>query len=105
MKTNQAGTHSPLGIGSFAIAVVVGGFDTAYVVLSNSTELSFDTVVQLRTVSRVGAALCAVGIVLGFLGIRQERRNATLAFLGLLFNVAILIGFLVMHLLGFTQFY
>ena len=99
--------HSGLGIASFVISLVTGvGFCAFFVVagvLAQQAGDNFDqspaaVMVGLSFFALVGAA--CLGFVLGVAGLFQRNRFQVFAILGILFNIAIMVVFVGLLIIG-----
>lgn len=98
------GKHSGFGIASFIIAVGVGVLDLLLFGLAFVLGGIVPSVVQRgSTILYVFGAIVMLGFVaslvgsgLGIAGLRQKNRKRVLSILGLIFNCAIVIGFVVL---------
>ena len=99
-----AGRHSGFGVASFIISLMTLGL---YVLIFTLTfifaGIAPESVDRESPVARVSVFLLLLGIlanliglVLGIAGVRQKNRKRLLSILGIIFNSAILIGFMVL---------
>jgi hypothetical protein len=102
------GKHSGCGIASFVIAMTTGVLDLLLFVLmvidevvsQGTTERSSVMLCIFATVIMAGGFANIVGVVLGITGLCQKNRKKLFAILGLVFNLAAIVMFGVLIVLG-----
>ena len=111
METGQESRkHSGLGIASFILAIFAGFTAFALVVTAGVLEASTPggiddespvaIIIGLSLFAIIGVNL--LGIALGVAGIFQPNRYRTFAVLGILFNLMLIMAFLLLVVIGLT---
>ena len=106
MMVKQAPSSAQQTWISLSIAGLVAALNLSYLFIGTADrELSYQAEQGFQVALWVGALLCTLGAVLGFRGTVQEGGATRLSLAGLLLNVSIILGFLVIHTLKATGFH
>ncbi len=105
MGDDQPPQPSDAGVASVVIAGAVAALNLTYLVLANTRELTNGMERTFQILLFVGASGCAVGAILGLRGATQVGRAIGVSMVGLLLNISIIIGFLIVHVLRLTGFH
>jgi hypothetical protein len=99
----SAPPYNPLGIVSFSWGLVNGGLMAALfaqVMASLSGSSGGSIVVLLALLILGGLVACIVALIIGVKALRQEGGSKTLAALGILLNLVVLLGTVLLCFMG-----